>query len=179
MKRRFAFRDGKYRQIRVDESYFKGYVNGIVFTDEIRPMVVDIKGKETCIRDSGFEYIQIYPDKEKYVITVIFNEKGKLVEWYFDMAKEVGVENGIPYEDDLFLDMLIMPNGEKIVIDEEELKEARRVGQITDADVRLARRTLKKVDKLYAQDLPHLVELTNNLCKLVGSKMKVKGIAKR
>ena len=58
--------------------------------------------------------------------------------------KKIGLENGIPFEDDLYLDMIITPNGEKIIIDEDELLEARKKEIITQEDVDSAYKTLKE-----------------------------------
>ena len=40
------------------------------------------------------------------------------------MARGIGKEDGIPYEDDLYLDVVLRPDGETILLDEDELKEA-------------------------------------------------------
>jgi hypothetical protein len=45
-------------------------------------------------------------------------------EWYFDVSKYIGIEDGVPYEDDLYLDVVLRPDGSTILLDEDELKEA-------------------------------------------------------
>lgn len=91
--------------------------------------------------------------------------KKELIEWYFDIAKEVGVENGIPYEDDLYLDMVIMPDGQMLVLDEDELQEAFKRGEIDQDDVDLAYETLKELEDKYVDDLDNLRKLTDNFGK--------------
>ena len=58
------------------------------------------------------------------LILILYNNKKEIIEWYFDIAREIGNENGCPYEDDLYLDVVVNPNGEILLLDEDELKEA-------------------------------------------------------
>ena len=93
----------------------------------------------------------------------MYDDKGNLIEWYFDISKKVGIENGIPFEDDLYLDMIITPTGEKIIIDEDELLGARDDGLITQEDVDSAYSTLKELEEKYASNIDELKNLTNSL----------------
>ena len=104
----------------------------------------------------------------------MFDDKLNLIEWYFDIAKEVGVENSIPYEDDLYLDMIITPDGQKLVLDEEELLDALNRGEIIQSDVDLAHETLKKLEIMYVSNLDNLINLTNKFCEMFESKTKIK-----
>ena len=90
----------------------------------------------------------------------MFDNRGKLIEWYFDIAKAVGSENGIPFEEDLYLDMAIMPDGEKIILDEDELLAARSEGIISQEDMDGAYNTLRELEKKYACCLEDLLQLT-------------------
>ena len=97
----------------------------------------------------------------------MYDDKDNLIEWYFDIAKEVGVENGIPYEDDLYLDLIIKPNGTLIILDEDELKEAFNNGIITKKDIDLVYNTLSKLQSKYADNINYLVELTREIYKFI------------
>ena len=90
----------------------------------------------------------------------MFDNHGKLIEWYFDIAKTVGIENGIPFEDDMYLDMVIMPNGKKIILDEDELLAARNEGIISQEEMDSAYNTLRELEKKYASCLEDLIRLT-------------------
>lgn len=68
----------------------------------------------------------------------IYNNNKEIIEWYFDIAKEIGKENGIPYEDDLYLDVVVNPNGEITLLDEDELKMALDRLEITQSDYDMA-----------------------------------------
>ena len=168
INRRYAYEySDDYRQIRLDNDIFKGYVCLLKFHNVEKPLIV-YNGKDNiCIKDNGYEYIEIYPDDCKYVITVIYDNKKNLIEWYFDISKKIGVENEIPYEDDLYLDMVITPDGNKFVIDEDELSEARNSGLITDDDVNSAYEILKIIEEEYGNNIQKLIELTNYLSNVI------------
>ena len=81
----------------------------------------------------------------------MFDDKNNLIEWYFEIAKQVGVENGIPFEDDLYLDMCVLPSGAKIILDENELIDALNKGDIKQTDVDLAYSTLNLIEEKYVK----------------------------
>ena len=175
MKRRYANIVGAdYTQKRIDEEYFKGYVCNLKFKDISNPLIIKNEVREFCIKDNDYEWFEVYPDNANYAITIMFDDKLNLIEWYFDIAKEVGIENNIPYEDDLYLDMIIMPNGQKLVLDEEELIDALNKGEILQSDVDLAYQTLKQLEFQYVNNFDYLVKLTNKFCEIFESKTRVK-----
>lgn len=175
MKRRYANKvEGEYTQKRIDEEYFKGYVCNIKIKDVSKPLIVNNGINEICIKDNNYEWFEVYPDNANYAITIMFDDNSNLIEWYFDIAKGIGIENGIPYEDDLYLDMIIMPDGQKLVLDEDELIDAFNRGEITQSDVDLAYQILKQLEIQYASNSDDLLNLTNKLCKIFESKAKVK-----
>ncbi len=110
-----------------------------------------------CVRDNNYKWLQFYDDTSKICLTTIYDEKNEIVEWYFDIAREIGKENDVPYEDDLYLDVVLKPNGEVTLLDEDELKEAFERMEMTK----------QEFDKVY--------EIAKNLMKkLQGNQEKVK-----
>ena len=77
-------------------------------------------GKEECIFANNYKWLEIYPDNEKYAITVMYDNNNNLIEWYFDMIKSGGTENGIPYINDLYLDYVIKEDGKEVILDEND-----------------------------------------------------------
>jgi len=148
----------------VNTKEFKGYV-GLVevkhTTEEWNVPRED--GKQVCILKSGYKWLEFYPDDEKYAITAICDENNKLVEWYFDMVKSFGIEDGMPYMNDLYLDLVITPEGKIYVLDEDELLEAVEKKDITQSDYQLAHKTLDMLLEKYdnGNNTSELVYLTN------------------
>lgn len=174
MKRRFANSvEGDYFQERIDDDSFCGYVCYIKIKDVQRPLVVNNGISQICIKDENYEWFEVYPDNSQYTITIMFDDKNNLIEWYFDISKNVGIENGIPFEDDLYLDMIITPTGEMLVIDENELQDAFNNGEITQEDLESAYQTLKLLENKYVNNLDELVRLTNYLCDRFKSKNRI------
>lgn len=164
MKRRFANKvSGDYSQERIENEYFKGYVTHTKISDIEKPLIVNNGYYDLCIIDNGYDWIGLYPDDNNYALTIMFDNNGNLIQWYFDIAKEIGTENGIPYEDDLYLDLIITKEDKKIIADEDELLDAKENGLITQSDVDNAYRTLKYLEEKYYDNLEKLKEFTVEL----------------
>ena len=164
MRKRFAYNsEDLYKQITVDEPFFKGVACIVKLQNVAKPKYIDHDKEKICIIDNGYSLIEAYPDNGKYALTIMFDDRGTLIEWYFDIAKSIGIENGIPFEDDLYLDMAIMQDGEKIILDEDELLAARNEGIISQDDLDGAYNTLRELEKKYAYRLGDLIQLTEYL----------------
>ena len=164
MKRRFANQvEGDYTQDRIESDFFTGYICYIKIKNIEKPLIVKNEIETICIKDNNYEWFELYPDNGKYALTIMFDDNNNLIEWYFDISKNVGVENGIPYEDDLYLDMIITPDGKQIVIDEDELLNAEKNGDITSEDVNDAYKTLNYLKVKFVDNFEYLKEFTEEL----------------
>ena len=114
--------ESDFKNIRVDNAEFKGNISLLSIKKVRKEWRIDVE--QRCILANNYNWLEIYPDGENYCITAMFDENDNIAEWYFDIAKELGVEDGIPYEDDLYLDVVIVPDGRIHVLDEDELKSA-------------------------------------------------------
>lgn len=148
---------------RIDEDYFNGFVSLLKLKDIEKPWIINDFGKEECIFNNNFEWLEIYPDNEKYAITAMFDDKSNLIEWYFDMIKDSGVENGVPYIYDLYLDYVIKADGREVVLDEDELQAALDNMEITKEDYNMAYKTMELVKSKYKANLNDLKDLTSKL----------------
>ena len=174
MKRRYANKvKGEYIQKRIDEEFFKGYVAFVKIKDVQNPLIVNDGEKDVCIKDNDYEWFEVYPDNEHYAITIMFDDNNNLIEWYFDISKEVGIEDGIPYEDDLYLDMVLAPDGRVFILDEDELQDALNKKEILQSDVDLAYNTLNVLKNRYVNNLDELKELTNRISDIFKTKNKI------
>jgi len=74
----------------------------------------------------------------------MFNNNKEIVQWYFDITKQHGVDNrGIPFFDDLYLDVIVLPSSEILLLDEDELKEALDKEELIKDEYYLAYREAK------------------------------------
>ena len=92
--------------------YFKKVVDKITIPDG------------SCIMNDNYEWLEFYDYNSKIKLTAIYDDQNQIIEWYFDIARKIGKENSTPYEDDLYLDVLLIPNGEITLLDEDELQLA-------------------------------------------------------
>lgn len=135
-KRNFAWK-------RVEERVFKGNIALIEIKEVNEEWYVPRRsGRKDCILSKNYKWLEIYPDNEKYAITAMYNEKEELVEFYIDIIKESGIENGEPYIIDMYLDLIITYENEKYILDEDELQEALRCDLISQNDYDIAKETL-------------------------------------
>lgn len=129
LKRKFADARGykciiesKYKNIRLNNEKFTGNISLLEIEKVEENWYVD--EEKRCVLAKGYRWLGIYQENKNYCITAIFNEDKELVEWYIDIARKLGVEKEVPYEDDLYLDVVIVSDGRKHLLDEDELQEA-------------------------------------------------------
>ncbi|MFG6494537.1 DUF402 domain-containing protein [Fictibacillus sp. UD] len=133
-----------------ENSCFKGKVTVIHLKQVSEPLVVHYKDHDVCIADNGYTWLQHFPEGEKYTITTVLDSYGKVVQFYIDMCMDHGVnEDGIPWFDDLYLDIVILPDKELFLLDDNELMEAFDKGDINNKDMKLAHETAQKIISKY------------------------------
>ena len=67
-----------------------------------------------------------------------FDDKDNIIEWYFDISRSLGIEDGVPYQDDLYLDVVVVPDGRIHILDEDELEEAYNKREISKDEYDMA-----------------------------------------
>ena len=125
--------------------------------------------EDRCILDNNYTWIEVYPDNSNYAITIMMDDKNIIKEWYFDICKGIGVIDNVPYEDDLYLYLVIVPDGRYHVLDEEELKEALNNNDI-DIDLYLYNLAYNKLNYLkntYLSNINELEKFTKKIVKLI------------
>ena len=109
--------------------------------------------------DDGYYIVEIIPKKENYALRIFLNDKKELIEYYFDIIKESGIDKlyKVPYFMDLYLDIKVLFNGKITILDEDELEEAYQNKKISKEDYKLV---IKMKNKL-------LKEINNKTNKLM------------
>ncbi len=86
------------------------------------------------------------PKNDYYCITVMMNDKCEIQVCYIDMIAEQGYDNDeVPYFYDLYLDLVVYPDGTIIEDDMDELQNALTTGDITQQQFDLALNTCNKL----------------------------------
>ena len=113
---------------------------------------------------SGCKWLMYLPLNENWCLTAFYNPKNEIQEWYFDISKGNFVdENGIPCTDDIFLDLVILPDGRAITVDADELQDALDKNEITVDDYNHAYRVHDEILKSKWNDVKTLTALSNRL----------------
>jgi predicted RNA-binding protein associated with RNAse of E/G family len=96
----------------------------------------------------------------------MFNENLEIVQWYFDIIKSSGLdERGIPYFDDLYLDVVALPPDDILLLDEDELEEALQCKDITKEDYDLAYEEAEQI--ISDIDVEKLIKVSNKYLRMV------------
>lgn len=103
------------------------------------PLTVSCCGQRVKIMDAGYKWLSVCEKGTRYIITAHCDAEGEPVHWYIDIVESWGVDpNGFPYFDDLYLDVIALPNGQVEIIDADELEAALAFGVISQAQHDLA-----------------------------------------
>lgn len=164
MKRKFGDRANwrrvtqrQFKSRYVDSAMFTGYVTSYRILELRDPLWKSYGGHTFRIADKGYKWLQYYPKGAHYVITAMFDDAGEIIEWYIDICKNQGVtDQGVPWFDDLYLDIVVLKNGEVFLLDEDELDEALTRGHITVKDYDLATESARDVlSAITRHDFPY------------------------
>ena len=72
----------------------------------------------------GDRFVEIYyPDRWYNVLALYAAESGELKGWYCNITRPARIETGHVYYEDLALDLIVLPNGDWSVLDEEQFVE--------------------------------------------------------
>ncbi len=150
LKKRYAIaRNNKdilesdFKNIRVDDEEFKGNISLLTIKKVKKEWRIDVE--QRCILANNYNWLEIYPDGKNFCITTMFDENDNIAEWYFDIAREIGEDSGMPYEDDLYLDVVIVPDGRIHILDEDELKSAYDRKEVSKEEYEMAYRVANKI----------------------------------
>ncbi len=125
---------------RIADGRVNGYATLLLMLEVAEPLWVMHHEQRICIADAGYAWLQLFPEGANYTHTTMFDADGQPVQEYIDLVAEQGIgEDGIPWYDDLYLDIAWIPEGTPLLLDQEELEAAHAIGAITDEHYELAR----------------------------------------
>ena len=178
MKRKTGDRAGwpriverQYTQQVIENDVFQGYVTLLKFDEVLQPLWAKFTDEPICLVENGSYMLQHIPFNEGYALTTFISPNHEITQWYFDIIDHVGTEGGIPYFDDLYLDLIVVPTGEVIEKDIDEVEEALAEGDISIEQYDKAWATFEQLKRdIEAGDLAllraskqHFLQLSGNL----------------
>lgn len=156
LKKDFAIKD-------VDYMGFVGKVSNIKI-QEIKEefKVTRPDGSESVLLAKNYNIITFFPKDEKYCMTIMFDDKWNLLQWYFDIARNIcKYDLGVPYSEDLYLDVVALPDGAFYILDEEELEEALNKRIVSKEEYNEAYIIMKKITQMIKYEFKRLSQFTN------------------
>ena len=151
----------KFAQSYLNTKEFTGYITLLHTIQVSKPLFFKYKEKNICIVDDGYMWLQHFPTDKNHSVTTMFDHQGNIVQWYIDICLCNGIDDGRPWMDDLFLDIIIFPTGEMIVADADELEEALLNGIIDKQLYDLAWNEVKTLKELIRLGEFELIQLSN------------------
>ena len=124
-----------------------------------------IQGTNLCIINDNYKWLEFYDYNKKYMLKAMYNENNEIIEWYFDIARKIGKEKGMPYEDDLYLDVVLTPKGDIKLLDEDELKDAFDRFEVNKSDYEMAYNEAKQLMNRLQNNKYTLKEFTDKYLK--------------
>jgi predicted RNA-binding protein associated with RNAse of E/G family len=160
---------------RIDKNNITGYIAHTVIIEVNQPWIFKSQDREVCFYDKGHYEMNYLPDNENWQVYALYDNNGKIIQWYFDITKKNAIdENGKPYCDDLFLDVILLPNGEIITLDEDELQDALENNIITKKDFDLAYKTKDKLINNGVLTVEYMETLCNDIFGFINrSELKI------
>ena len=117
-------------------------------------------------------WLQQFPIDKKHSVTTMYDNKGNIVQWYIDICLKNGIDRNIPWMDDLFLDIILLPSGEVIQKDADELEEAYLNGIIDKSLYILAWEEANNITELINNKSFELLNLSNIHKEILVNKLK-------
>ena len=153
----------KGKQVCTD--FFKGYIGLLEIEEVSEKQIWKFNGEDITVCDNGLKWLSILPQDDFYCITAMMNADNEILLWYIDMIADQGIgTDDIPYFDDLYLDLVVYPDGTIIVDDMDELETALATKDITQEQFNLA---ISTSDKLKAG-------LLSNIDTFIGYTLRCK-----
>lgn len=172
MKRKYADRRG-WRRIMASRISSKTFMwpsfHGdavLIQFDSIKaPLSVVYGGVRTKTVDQRYSWLQLFPDHSpEFVLTAMFNAGKQLLQCYFDVIYRMGRDpDGTLWFDDLYLDLILLPDRKLYLVDENELDEALEAGVITSEMHERAWRTARRLEACIRQDPDRFLSLVRNI----------------
>ena len=157
----------------VNSELLNGYIGFIDIKGVSEIQTWKFNGEDIVVCDKGRKWLSILPRNDWYCITAMMDEDEKVLLWYIDMIASQGIDvDGVPYFDDLYLDLVVYPDGTIIVDDMDELEEALSKKDITQAQFNLAIETSHRLQQGLLSDISSFTEYTGRCYEMIKKSLE-------
>lgn len=137
----------------INNAVFSGYIGLLNIIEVTETQIWKYNGEGITVCNNHYQWLTIMPKNDNYCITVMMNDKHEIQVCYIDMIDEQGYDiDNVPYFYDLYLDLVVYPDGTIIEDDMDELESALKMGDISQEQFDLALGTSEKLKKGLLRD---------------------------
>lgn len=163
----------RYAQTYLESEGFKGHITLLELGKVSKPLFVKYYENNVCIVENGYLWLQHFPSDRHHSLTTVFDVKGQVVQWYIDICYQNGIsEENVPWMDDLFLDIVVLPTGEVLQLDDEELEEAFLNGTIDKSLYNIAKQEADLINHQIKEGNFSLLKLSIEHKDLLSEKLQ-------
>lgn len=143
----------RYKQKCIQSKEFNGVV-GLLYIDESTDFFRwDIFDQNIEVCKTGMKWLQLMGEEQKCVITAMISPENRINLFYIDMIAQGMIQDGVAWFDDLYLDLIVHPDGLFYVDDRDELDEAYEDGVITKQQYEMALSTCDELKQKIGENL--------------------------
>ncbi|HML47258.1 MAG TPA: DUF402 domain-containing protein, partial [Clostridia bacterium] len=135
----------QYAQRRVLDGFMDGWIGLIRIEAVACPLVVTYEGTTLTIVDQGYALLQVAPSNANWWLSAYIGKEGKILQYYIDVTWENHTEGESPFFEDLYLDVVFLPDGRHFLLDQDELDGALAQGVIGQEQYDLAVQTAREI----------------------------------
>ena len=111
---------------------YQGYMSLSVLRELTGPLTIHYPFGDVMIADKDYSWLQIALEDQFFWVTAMFDNHDRLIEIYIDINTGNRFDNpDNPCFDDMYLDIVVLPDGIVSVLDRDELDEALSRGVIS------------------------------------------------
>ena len=152
----------------IESDLFTGYIGLLHIHEVSEAQIWRFNGEDMVVCDNGVKWLTILPQDDFYCITAMMNPQSEVLVWYIDMIAGQGQDaDGVAYIDDLYLDLVVYPDGTIREDDMDELEEALREGDISKEQFDLAIDTCNRLKNGMLSDIDEFQDFTNKCMQLI------------
>jgi len=156
----------------VESDFFTGYIGLLHIHEVSEPQIWRFNGEDMVVCDNDVKWLTILPKDDYYCITVMMNSESEVLVWYIDMIAGQGQDtDGVAYIDDLYLDLVVYPDGTVLEDDMDELEAALREGDISKELFDLAIDTCNRLKNGLLSDTDEFQSFTRKCIQLITENM--------
>ena len=152
------------KEMRIKEvhtEFFDGHTVFLDMKEVTGPQYWQLRGEDIMVCDTGMKWLSMLPQDDFYCITAMMDQQDNMVLWYIDMIDDHGVDaEGVPWFDDLYLDLVMYADGTVVIDDRDELEDALASGDVSKKQYMQALETCERLQVGRASGVEKLTEFT-------------------